>query len=387
MKKIFLWLLIVSMIAVFSLTGCKAEAVEAEIIKEKPVEEPAEEVAAEESVVEEVTDEPEEALNEPEEEETAEEAEEEALVEEGDNNGNTEIEYEIIYTLMNIRLDGGITYYVLIDSIDLSDDTFKDNIKEIIRKVVEEKGKKISIEIFDKRSSLENGYKDDKFYAIADLKGWENWITDEILNDLAIHSIASYDGELENSFYFNTLWFFTYSDSGNTENPEIDDYVEIIEFNPSETKEETTQETFPVIEDKNVTIEAENRYLSEITGIVKGINVVYEDFGNSINDYNKGFLTLEGIKADSIEFYAGVYAAVYAFDSLKAPVPESFSVLNWYFSKYILEWEKTADHMKNFVKSTSNKDMHSELKAAFDCIKAANGYMEAAEAELNKLKQ
>jgi len=223
MKKIFLWLLIVSMIVVFSLTGCKAEAVEAEIIKEKPVEEPAEEVVADELALEEVTGEPEEALDESEEEEIVEEAEEETatveepveeetLVEEGDNNGNTEIEYEIIYTLMNIRLDGGITYYVLIDPIDLSDDTFKDNIKEIIRKVVEEKGKKISIEIFDKRSSLENGYKDDKFYAIADLKGWENWITDEILNDLAIHSIASYDGELENSFYFNTLWFFTYSD-------------------------------------------------------------------------------------------------------------------------------------------------------------------------------
>ncbi|MBM3702833.1 MAG: hypothetical protein FJW63_07610 [Actinobacteria bacterium] len=141
------------------------------------------------------------------------------------------------------------------------------------------------------------------------------------------------------------------------------------------------------MEDENVTIEAENRYLSEITGIVKGINAVYEDFRNSINDYNKGFLTLEGIKVDSIEFYAGIYTAVYAFDSLKAPVPESFSVFNRYFSKYILEWKKTADHMKNFIKSTSNKDMQSELEAAFDCIKAANGYMEAVNAELNKLKQ
>lgn len=51
MKKVFLYLLIVSVISVFSLTGCKAEA--------------AEEVIEEEAVVEEVTEEPEEvALDE-----------------------------------------------------------------------------------------------------------------------------------------------------------------------------------------------------------------------------------------------------------------------------------------------------------------------------------
>jgi len=150
---------------------------------------------------------------------------------------------------------------------------------------------------------------------------------------------------------------------------------------------ETTQETTPVIEDENATIEAENRYLSETSGIVKGIKAVYEDFQNSINDYNKGFLTLEDLKVDSIEFYAGAYTAVYYFDSLEAPVPESLSDYNRYFSKFILEWRKIADHVKNFIKSTSNKDMVSELKAVSDCVKAANGYMEAANAELNKLKQ
>ena len=156
---------------------------------------------------------------------------------EDDKKDNPEINYEIIRTLMNIRLDGGITYYVLIDPIDLSDDTFKDNIKKIIRKVVEEKGKKISIEIFDKRSSLENGYKDGKFDAMADLEKleeWENWFTDEIINDLAIHSIATYDGELENWLFFNTLCFFMYSDY--IESTVVDKYVENIEFNPSETK-------------------------------------------------------------------------------------------------------------------------------------------------------
>jgi len=62
-------------------------------------------------------------------------------------------------------------------------------------------------------------------------------------------------------------------------------------------------------------------------------------------------------------------------------------VYNRYFSKFILEWQKIADHVKNFIKSTSNKDMQSELNAVSDCVKAANGYMEVANAELNKLKQ
>jgi len=140
------------------------------------------------------------------------------------------------------------------------------------------------------------------------------------------------------------------------------------------------------IESANANIEAENRYLSETSGISKGIKAVYENFQNSVDDYNKGFLTLEGFKVDSIEFYAGVYTAVDAFDSLEAPVPESLSDYNQYFSKFILEWQKIANHMKSFIKSASNKDMQSELKAVADCVKAANGYIEAANIELNKIK-
>ncbi|MBM3703249.1 MAG: hypothetical protein FJW63_09775 [Actinobacteria bacterium] len=144
----------------------------------------------EEPALEEVTGEPEEALDESEEEEIVEEDEEETLVEEDDNESNAEINYEIVRTL-NVRVDGAITYYALIDPIDLSNDSFKEDIKEIIKKIVEEKGRKIDIEIFDNRSSLENGYKDDKFFVMTDLEGWENWITDEIAIDLAIHWIAS----------------------------------------------------------------------------------------------------------------------------------------------------------------------------------------------------
>jgi len=159
---------------------------------------------------------------------------EEKMIEENNDNSGAEIKYEIIYTLNNLRCDDAITYYVLIDPIDLSDDIFKDDIKEIIRNIVEEKGNKITIEIFDKRGSLENGYKDGKFEETTDLEGWDNWFTDEIANDLAIHSIATYDGELENWLFFNTLCFFMYSDY--IESTVVDKYVENIEFNPSETK-------------------------------------------------------------------------------------------------------------------------------------------------------
>ena len=55
MKKVFLWLLVISMIVVFSLVGCKEEAAEEEVTAEEEVAE--EEVAEEEAVEEEVVEE------------------------------------------------------------------------------------------------------------------------------------------------------------------------------------------------------------------------------------------------------------------------------------------------------------------------------------------
>jgi len=120
---------------------------------------------------------------------------------EDDKKDNPEINYEIIRT-SNVRVDGAVTYYVLIDPVDLSNDSFKEDIKEIIKKIVEEKGRKIDIEIFDKRDSLENGYKDENFVEeIGDLEEWDNWFTDEIINDLAIHCIASFGGQNDCDLY------------------------------------------------------------------------------------------------------------------------------------------------------------------------------------------
>ena len=91
-----------------------------------------------------------------------------------------------------------------------------------------------------KEDSLQNGYEYDAEdpgewleYNDEELEEWKAWITnEEILNDLAIHCIASYDGGLETGLYLNTLYFFIYSESDNAENPEIDKYVDIIQFNP-----------------------------------------------------------------------------------------------------------------------------------------------------------
>ncbi|MBA7469328.1 hypothetical protein ES707_04595 [subsurface metagenome] len=235
-----IFLLILLIIIVFYTFSCSPASSTDQLIEES-AQETIEEISIGKPVEELTEEEVAQEFKEPEiiENVAEEEVIEEEMIEEDDNNGNTEIEYEIIYTL-NLRYDDGITYYVLINPIDLSDDTFKDNIKKIIRKIVEEKGKKISIEIFDKRDSLENGYEYDAEdpgewleYNAKELEEWKAWITnEEILNDLAVHSIASYDGELETGLYLNTLYFFTYSESDNTENPEIDKYVDIIQFNP-----------------------------------------------------------------------------------------------------------------------------------------------------------
>ena len=151
-----------------------------------------------------------------------------------DKKDDPEINYEIVYTL-NVRLDDTVTYYVLIDPIDLSNDSFKEDIKRVISKIVEEKGRKIDIVIFDNRNSLENGYKDDEYDVMADLdklEEWKNWYTDEVIKDLAIHCIATFSGENEYDFYFNTLYFFIYSDSVDSGEVETAKYAEVIEFNP-----------------------------------------------------------------------------------------------------------------------------------------------------------
>ena len=132
-------------------------------------------------------------------------------------------QYEIVYTVTNKRFDGGINYYVLIPSINLSNAKFKDDIKEIVRDIVKQKGGKISVDIFDDREALNIMYHQ---YGDMTLNRTRTTAEDALV---AQHSIASFSGELSTDFYSNTLHFFISAESST---PKVGKYVETIEFNP-----------------------------------------------------------------------------------------------------------------------------------------------------------
>ncbi|NTW26867.1 MAG: hypothetical protein HGA36_00925 [Candidatus Moranbacteria bacterium] len=130
--------------------------------------------------------------------------------------------YEIVYEVSGKRYDGAKIYYVLIDPINLKDDSFKNDIKRIIKKIVEEKGLKISIDIFDKKTVLEASYGEASAQKIP---------TPKERTEAETHYIAMFSGELKTNIYPNALTFFG---STFTSNKLVGKYVETIEFNPSQ---------------------------------------------------------------------------------------------------------------------------------------------------------
>lgn len=129
--------------------------------------------------------------------------------------------YQIVHELANVRYDGGKNYYVLMEPADLKTDSFKEDVKKIVKKIVSEKGGKISIEIHDKKESLTVSYKqyDDKTLGRVRTKAEGE--------ELALHYIASYSGQLEVDTYLNTLYFFP---GAFADTPKVGKYVETIEF-------------------------------------------------------------------------------------------------------------------------------------------------------------
>ncbi len=130
--------------------------------------------------------------------------------------------YEIVYEVTGKRYDGAKIYYVLIDSINLEDNSFKNDIKSIIKKIVEEKGSKISIDIFDKKTVLEASYSEVSAQKVPTPK--EN-------TEAETHYVAMFSGELKTNIYPNTLTFFG---STFTDNKLVGRYVETIELNPNQ---------------------------------------------------------------------------------------------------------------------------------------------------------
>lgn len=116
------------------------------------------------------------------------------------------------------------SYFVLIDEVDLSNDKFKEDIKNLINKIVTEKGAKISIDILDNKSALDLFYK--SHYGANTLG---RILNKSELAQLERHSIASFSGELEIDIYPNSLYFFP---SASTSTAKVGKYVEIIEYNP-----------------------------------------------------------------------------------------------------------------------------------------------------------
>jgi len=134
--------------------------------------------------------------------------------------------YEIIYKSFD-RFDGAPTYYILINTQNLDNEDFKNIIKQLVIDITSDKGKKISIDIYDDESALEYGY----IYDHGTFEEWESIVNDQdIINHFALHCIATFEGELNTGMYFNTLWFFIFSDQ--VDNILIDEYVDVIEFNP-----------------------------------------------------------------------------------------------------------------------------------------------------------
>lgn len=132
--------------------------------------------------------------------------------------------YEILKEI-TVRNDRGVSYFVLIDEVDLSNDKFINNTKLIVDKIVREKGSKINIEIVDNREALELIYKS---------HDGENTLG-RILNKselklLQRHNIASFSGELETMPYPNSLDFFPSAFNGN---PEVGRYKKTSEYNPN----------------------------------------------------------------------------------------------------------------------------------------------------------
>lgn len=141
------------------------------------------------------------------------------------NNKEQELpKYEIAYELKNKRYDSGANYYVLINSVNLANDNFKNDIKEITKQITKEKGSKISIDFVDNKEILDLEYK--SHYGSNTLG---RILSKEETDKIGLHLIATFDGNMQTGIYPNTLMFFpaTFKD-----NSKVGKYLETTEFNP-----------------------------------------------------------------------------------------------------------------------------------------------------------
>jgi len=132
------------------------------------------------------------------------------------------IKYDILFEDKEYRFDGGISYELIIEPVDLSNDNFKKYVELVIDEMVNKYGTKISITIFDNKEICE------KIYKLRENGG--GLLDKEMLDKRALHLIATFDGELDTMFYTNTLMYFP---GAFTDNPVVGKYVSTIEYNPN----------------------------------------------------------------------------------------------------------------------------------------------------------
>ena len=135
------------------------------------------------------------------------------------------IKYEIQEDLTTvIRYDKAPSYFVLIDKVNLKNDSFVTEIERVINKIISEKGGKITIDFFDDKKALELYYNSNYGINIGKL------LNKSENNLLAQHSIASFSGENSADMHYNTLYIFP---SASKDNPNVGKYVKTKEFNPN----------------------------------------------------------------------------------------------------------------------------------------------------------
>ena len=135
------------------------------------------------------------------------------------------IKYEIQEDLTTvIRYDKAPSYFVLIDKVNLKNDSFVNEIERVINKIVSEKGGKINIDFFDDKKALELYYNSNYGINIGKL------LNKSENNLLAQHSIASFSGENSADMHYNTLYIFP---AASKDNPNVGKYVKTKEFNPN----------------------------------------------------------------------------------------------------------------------------------------------------------
>ena len=136
------------------------------------------------------------------------------------------IKYEIQEDLTTvIRYDKAPSYFVLIDKVNLKNDSFVNEIERVINKIVSEKGGKITIDFFDDKKALELYYKS---HYVTNTLGRSLNASENGL--LAPHHIALFSGEDNVDIHYNTLYIFPNA-SNDTSN--VGKYVKTKEFNPN----------------------------------------------------------------------------------------------------------------------------------------------------------